>query len=1022
MTVLARARVILEGDAVQLTRTLQGASAAMTQAGANMTRIGRQLTLRVTAPLLAIGGAAAKMGADFEAEMQKIVGLVGVSQDQVDAWGQDILDMAPRLGAAPRELAEGLFFVTSAGLRGAEAMDVLEASAKASAAGLGDIATIADLATSAMNAYGADTLDASQATDVLTAAVREGKVQPEELAGAMGQVLPVASNMGIRFDEVGAAMAAMSRTGTNASVAATQLRQIMISLLKPSQQAEEALAGMGLSAADLRKQIREEGLLSVLQTLSARFEGNEEAAAQVFGNIRALAGVMDLMGESADATAGIFASLEDASGSLDHAFDTAAETARFRMSQALAEMQVLALRLADIVLPIVADAVEKVGRGVGWLGNLFADLPRPMQVTIVGLFGVAAAAGPVLLIVGQLTIALAALGKAFVALKITTAISAFVGWGKAVASLAVGVRSLSAALALLKIAIGPAGWVIAGLGVAASVAGVWLSRTREANRVAREAAERVDAYATALAGWTQEARRAEQARLEEALSRQRDELEALRDEAAEARAAVRGSPPSERLAARGAIAEADRAVENQRKLVKRLEDDYKAVSASIREAATETGGLEREIQGMLDGLNLGAAVPDEVSSAMEALERDLHAAARQSELLGDEFDESAARASAYRTAIESLAASSVDMDTAIGSNGETLRDLAGAYLVLEEEAMKAAEAERTAREEREEIDRATTGLTDRLRENAELQALLGDEFDRTSADARAYEVAVRNLVAAGVDLDAVVGPQGETLRELANTYLDLAAGVEVANSAMAEGERVTRRFMAPLEEKQFALERYRELLDEGAISQETFNRAVEEAARRYEEATDPLRRLRDEMILVAEMGVDAFAAFATGATNAIDNFVRQAMRMLARLIARMLVARALLAAFPGVGFAVSLAGQLDPTALARGGRFRRGEPILVGEEGPELIFPDVGGRVFSAPDTSRMMADAAARTVGGVATVAGAAAGGGGTLSLDLSSLPPAPRTVTPDAVATDDWWRRAFGHLKLDYDDRGGR
>jgi hypothetical protein len=47
---------------------------------------------------------------------------------------------------------------------------------------------------------------------------------------------------------------------------------------------------------------------------------------------------------------------------------------------------------------------------------------------------------------------------------------------------------------------------------------------------------------------------------------------------------------------------------------------------------------------------------------------------------------------------------------------------------------------------------------------------------------------------------------------------------------------------------------------------------------------------------------------------------------------------------------------------------------------------------------------------------------GGGTVTLDTSSLPPAPRAVTPDAVATDDWWRRAFGHLKLDYDERGGR
>jgi TP901 family phage tail tape measure protein len=43
--------------------------------------------------------------------------------------------------------------------------------------------------------------------------------------------LPLASAMGVDFNEVGAAFAAMSRTGTNAATSGTQLRQILSSLL-----------------------------------------------------------------------------------------------------------------------------------------------------------------------------------------------------------------------------------------------------------------------------------------------------------------------------------------------------------------------------------------------------------------------------------------------------------------------------------------------------------------------------------------------------------------------------------------------------------------------------------------------------------------------------------------------------------------------------------------------------------------------------------------------------------------------
>ena len=53
---------------------------------------------------------------------------------------------------------------------------------------------------------------------------------------------------------------------------------------------------MGLSFTGLRKNLREEGLLSTLEILKTKFEGNDTAAAKVFGNVRALSGVMDLLG------------------------------------------------------------------------------------------------------------------------------------------------------------------------------------------------------------------------------------------------------------------------------------------------------------------------------------------------------------------------------------------------------------------------------------------------------------------------------------------------------------------------------------------------------------------------------------------------------------------------------------------------------------------------------------------------------------------------------------------------------
>ena len=396
-------------------------NARLATTGAMMQKFGRKMSMAVTVPLLLAGGAAFKMYKDFESSMSKIVGLVGVAQHQVDEWGRAIIKMGPALGKAPTELADALFFITSAGIRGAEAMDVLEMSAKASASGLGETKVVADLVTSAMNAYGKETLNASMATDVLTATVREGKAQADLLAGSMGMVLPIASNMGVQFHEVGAAVAAMTRTGTGAQTASMQLRQILASLIKPSQQAEKAMWAMGTSSSALRKTIREDGLLTALMKIrELTNKYGEDTMAKVFPNIRALSGVLDIMGENLADNEEIFRSLSDAAGSTNTAFGAASRTVEFKLNQALTSLKttltVLGGTIAELLIPVFERWAERFQKLTMWFDNLSYAQKR----LVVRLAGLLAAIGPIAIVLGFLaTNVLPGLIKAFNRLWIT---------------------------------------------------------------------------------------------------------------------------------------------------------------------------------------------------------------------------------------------------------------------------------------------------------------------------------------------------------------------------------------------------------------------------------------------------------------------------------------------------------------------------------------------------------------------------------------------------------------------------
>ena len=372
----------------------------------------------LTVPILAVGAASGKMASEFEFSMRKIESLVGVGRDQVQKWGKEILALSPATGRGPQELADALYFITSSGVKGAEAMQVLEASAKAAAVGLGETKAVADLVTSAMNAYGKESLSASQATDILVAAVREGKLEAGDLATKLGMVLPIASAMGVSFMEVGATAAAMSRTGTNASMAAVQLRQVLVSLLKPSKRAEDTLNDMKTSSEELRKTIREKGLLAALLDLKElTAEYGETIVAKVFGNVRALTGVLDILGENLTENIEIFDKMSKSAGDMERAYAITADTLKMKYAKELAKLKVSQIEFGEVIakafLPILQDLIGRVEQVTKW----FSALSEEEQKTKMKWMLFLAILGPTALALSVVGMAINATISLFLALR-----------------------------------------------------------------------------------------------------------------------------------------------------------------------------------------------------------------------------------------------------------------------------------------------------------------------------------------------------------------------------------------------------------------------------------------------------------------------------------------------------------------------------------------------------------------------------------------------------------------------------
>ena len=401
-------RVKINGDASGLNGAIKSASSKLKSFGGKLKGLGSSLQ-SLTLPMTLIGGASVKMALDFDKSMTKIKSLVGIASDSVDEMGKTVKKLAIDTGTSSREAADALFFITSAGLRGSDALKTLEVSLKAAASGLGETETIARLNTAAMAAYGKENLSTAAATDVLVAAVKEGRLDSAQLGQAMEQVVPIASEMGVEFNELGAAFAAVSRTNSNASIAATGLRSVLVSLLSPSEQAREALEGMGLGADFIRQNIKEKGLLNTLQLLAEKFDGNADATTAVFGNIRALLPVMSLTGKNAKEVEGIFSRMENTLDMTSQAFKTTEQSASFKFQKALNGAKETLTSLGQQLLVAVVPLLQKAASFVQNLYQRFNELSPITKKLVIALGGVVIALPTIISLAGTLTGILGAL-------------------------------------------------------------------------------------------------------------------------------------------------------------------------------------------------------------------------------------------------------------------------------------------------------------------------------------------------------------------------------------------------------------------------------------------------------------------------------------------------------------------------------------------------------------------------------------------------------------------------------------
>ncbi|WP_343347664.1 phage tail tape measure protein [Sphingomicrobium sp. XHP0239] len=384
--------------------------------GSRMQSIGAKMSLGLTAPIAAIGAAAVRMGADFEKSMSNISTLVDTNVESMEAMKNSVLEISKRTPVAISDLTSALYDVRSAGISASDAMQVLERSAQLGVAGLGSTAESVDLVTSSINAFGLEGEEASKVYDNIFRTVQAGKTTISQLSQGFGSVAPVVAQANIELDEYLASVGAMTSVGLPAAQAQTQIRAAIAGLSRETKETSAVFETLG--AKNFKDLVdKSGGMVAAFQRIVEATGGSEAKIIKLVGSVEAFNAIMSLSGQTNETFTNTLAGMRDGTDAVGEAFEKQAGTSAAKWQEAQNSLQASAIKIGTALAPVVSQLAEMLAGLAGW----FSSLSPASQKFVIALAGITAAAGPVLLVLGNIVSiipALLKLGPVFSAIRV----------------------------------------------------------------------------------------------------------------------------------------------------------------------------------------------------------------------------------------------------------------------------------------------------------------------------------------------------------------------------------------------------------------------------------------------------------------------------------------------------------------------------------------------------------------------------------------------------------------------------
>ena len=350
---------------------LNKAGRAMDKMGRKMQQTGKNLSMKLTAPLAAVGAIAFNVFKGFEQEMSKVKAVSGATAEEFEALSQNAKDLGASTMFSAREVAQLQTEFAKLGFTATEITKVTESTLALAQASGSDLARAAEVAGSTLRAFGLDASETGRVTDVMAASFSTSALDMEHFSNSMSFVAPVAKSAGMSIEETSAMLAVLANAGIKGSKAGTSLRRIISEIGatgKPTAEALKDLASKGLNLADAKDEVGRSAQSALL-----------------------------ILSEGVDQISPLTKEFENSGGAAQEMADIMGNTAFGASKRLESAMEGLMISIGEIVAVAVVPLIEFLAKAASALNGMSDGTKR----AIVIVAALAAGIGPVIFILGS---------------------------------------------------------------------------------------------------------------------------------------------------------------------------------------------------------------------------------------------------------------------------------------------------------------------------------------------------------------------------------------------------------------------------------------------------------------------------------------------------------------------------------------------------------------------------------------------------------------------------------------------